>query len=108
MLTAIGLPPGGSSTVHICTQTIRRTTQNKQYIDRVDTDLPFLTSSQLSVSLDKMSCDTQMTNCGNKSNRPQSCLDIGMILCICSYAGVRVNIRNILFQSGRDNIESIE
>jgi len=26
-LTAIGLPPGGSSTVHICTQTINRTTQ---------------------------------------------------------------------------------
>ena len=26
-LTAIGLPPGGSSTVHIYTQTIHRTTQ---------------------------------------------------------------------------------
>jgi len=26
-LTAIGLPPGGSSTVHIYTQTIYRTTQ---------------------------------------------------------------------------------
>jgi len=26
-LTAIGLTPGGSSTVHIYTQTIRRTTQ---------------------------------------------------------------------------------
>jgi len=26
-LTAIGLTPGGSSTVHICTQTIHRTTQ---------------------------------------------------------------------------------
>jgi len=32
LLTAIGLPPGGSSTVHIYTQTIHRTTQNKQYI----------------------------------------------------------------------------
>jgi len=27
MLTAIGLTPGGSGTVHIYTQTIRRTTQ---------------------------------------------------------------------------------
>jgi hypothetical protein len=34
MLTAIGLPPGGSSTVHIYTQTIHRTTQNKQYIEQ--------------------------------------------------------------------------
>jgi len=31
LLTAIGLSPGGSSTVHIYTQTIHRTTQNKQY-----------------------------------------------------------------------------
>jgi len=31
LLTAIGLPPGGSSTVHIYTQTIHRMTQNKQY-----------------------------------------------------------------------------
>jgi len=30
LLNAIGLPPGGSSTVHIYTQTIHRTTQNKQ------------------------------------------------------------------------------
>jgi hypothetical protein len=34
MLTAIGLTPRGSSTVHIYTQTIHRTTQNKQYIER--------------------------------------------------------------------------
>jgi len=32
--TAIGLTPGGSSTVHIYTQTIHRTTQNKQYIEQ--------------------------------------------------------------------------
>jgi hypothetical protein len=31
LLTAFGLPPGGSSTVHIYIQTIHRTTQNKQY-----------------------------------------------------------------------------
>ena len=31
LLTAIGLSPGGSSTVHIYTQTIHRTIQNKQY-----------------------------------------------------------------------------
>jgi hypothetical protein len=30
LLTATGLPPGGSSTVHIYTQTIHRTTQIKQ------------------------------------------------------------------------------
>jgi len=34
LLTAIGLSPGGSSTVHIYTQTIQRTTQNKQYIEQ--------------------------------------------------------------------------
>jgi len=34
LLTAIGLPPGGVSTVHIYTQTIHRTTQNKQYIEQ--------------------------------------------------------------------------
>ena len=34
LLTAIGLPPGGSCTVHIYTQTIHRTTQNKQYIEK--------------------------------------------------------------------------
>jgi len=33
LLTAIGLTPGGSSTVHIYTQTVNRTTQNKQYIE---------------------------------------------------------------------------
>jgi hypothetical protein len=32
LLTAIWLPPGGSSTVHIYTQTVHRTTQNKQYV----------------------------------------------------------------------------
>jgi hypothetical protein len=32
--TAIGLPPGGSCTVHIYTHTIHRTTQNKQYIEQ--------------------------------------------------------------------------
>ena len=31
LLTAIGLSSGGSSTVHIYTQTIHRTIQNKQY-----------------------------------------------------------------------------
>jgi len=34
LLTAVGLSPGGSSTVHIYTQTINRTTQNQQYIDQ--------------------------------------------------------------------------
>jgi len=33
-LTAIGLSPGASSTVHIYTQTVDRTTQNKQYIEK--------------------------------------------------------------------------
>ena len=34
LLTAIGQPPGGSSTVHIYTQTVQGTTQNKQYIEQ--------------------------------------------------------------------------
>jgi len=34
LLTAVGLTPGGSSAVHIYTQTIHRTTQNKQYIEQ--------------------------------------------------------------------------
>ena len=34
LLTAIGLTPGDSSTVHIYTQTVHRTTQNKQYIEQ--------------------------------------------------------------------------
>jgi len=34
LLTAIGLSPGGSSTVHIYTQTIHRTTQSTQTIRR--------------------------------------------------------------------------
>jgi len=32
LLTAVGLAPGGSSTVHIYTQTLHRTTQWKQNI----------------------------------------------------------------------------
>ena len=34
LLTAVRMSPGGSSTVHIYTQTIHRTTQNKQYIEQ--------------------------------------------------------------------------
>jgi hypothetical protein len=34
LLTAIGLSPGGRSTVHIYTQTIHITIQNKQYIEQ--------------------------------------------------------------------------
>jgi len=34
LLTAIRLSPGGSSTVHIYTQTVHRTTKNKQYIEQ--------------------------------------------------------------------------
>jgi hypothetical protein len=34
LLTAIELPTGGSSTVHIYIQTIYITTQNKQYIEQ--------------------------------------------------------------------------
>ena len=34
LLTAIGLLPGGSSTVHIYAQTVHITTQNKQYIEQ--------------------------------------------------------------------------
>jgi len=34
LLTAVGLTPGGSSTVHIFTQTIHRTTQSTETIHR--------------------------------------------------------------------------
>jgi Tfp pilus assembly protein PilE len=34
MSTVIGLTPSGSSTVHIYTKTIHRTTQNKQYTEQ--------------------------------------------------------------------------
>jgi len=34
LLTAIGLSPSGSSTVHIYTQTVHRTIENKQYIEQ--------------------------------------------------------------------------
>jgi hypothetical protein len=34
LVTAVGLTPGGSSTVHIYRQTVHRTTQNKQYIEQ--------------------------------------------------------------------------
>ena len=34
LLTAVGLKLGGSSTVNIYTQTVHRTTQNKQYIEQ--------------------------------------------------------------------------
>jgi hypothetical protein len=34
LLTTVGYPPSGSSTVHIYTQTIHRTTQNKQYTEK--------------------------------------------------------------------------
>ena len=34
LLTAIVLPPGGSSTLHIYTQTINRTIKNPQYIEQ--------------------------------------------------------------------------
>ena len=37
LLTAIGLSPGGRSTVHIYTQTIHRTIRNKQYIEQKQT-----------------------------------------------------------------------
>jgi len=34
LLTAVGLTPGGSSTVHIYTQKIHRSIQNKHYIEQ--------------------------------------------------------------------------
>jgi hypothetical protein len=35
LLTAIELPPGGSGTVHIYTQTIHRTTQSTTFVGRL-------------------------------------------------------------------------
>jgi uncharacterized integral membrane protein len=56
LLTAIGLSPSGSSTVHIYTQTIHRTTQNKQYIEQHNNlgecgPCPVLASYTLAVAL---------------------------------------------------------
>jgi len=34
LLNVIGLSPGGSSTVHVYTHTVHRTTPNKQYIEQ--------------------------------------------------------------------------
>ena len=52
VLTAIGLSPGGSSTVHIYAQTIHRTTQNKQYIKKQY----FRKSAGCAPSLQVLSC----------------------------------------------------
>jgi len=46
MLTAIGLTPGGSSTVHIYTQTIHRTTQWNR-IPRTEQFFPIIMSEEL-------------------------------------------------------------
>jgi len=56
LLTATGLSPGGSSTVHIYTQTIHRTTQNKQYAEQHNNlgecgPWPVLTSYTLAFAL---------------------------------------------------------
>ena len=56
LLTAIGLSPGGSSTVHIYTQTIHRMTQNKQYLEQHNNleecwPCPFLASYTLAFAL---------------------------------------------------------
>jgi hypothetical protein len=56
LLTAIGLSPGGRSTVHIYTQTIYRTIQNKQYIEQHNNLgecglCPFLASFTLAFAL---------------------------------------------------------
>jgi len=56
LLTAVGLSPGDSSTVHIYTQTIHRTTQNKQYIEQHNNlgncgPCPVLTSYTLTFAL---------------------------------------------------------
>jgi len=51
LLTAIGLSPGGSSTVHIYTQTIHGTTQNKQYNLGECGPCPVLTSYTLGICL---------------------------------------------------------
>ena len=37
LLTAVGLSPGGRNTVHIYTQIIHRTIENKQYIEQHNT-----------------------------------------------------------------------
>jgi len=59
LLTAIGLSPGGSSTVHIYTQTIHRTIKNKQYIEQHNNlgecgPYPVLASYTLAMLMDKL------------------------------------------------------
>jgi uncharacterized integral membrane protein len=52
LLTAVGLSLGGSSRVHIYTQTIHRTIQNKQYIEQHNnyrTTQQFRTTQELRV-----------------------------------------------------------
>jgi hypothetical protein len=64
LLTAIGLPPGGSSTVHIYTQTIHRT-QNKQYIEKHNNfGIPVMdrTSRSIPWTTGKWNLSTVITN----------------------------------------------
>jgi hypothetical protein len=65
LLTAIGLPPGGSCTVHIYTQTVHRTTQNKEYVEQQKICSHFLSKQFLNYGIG-------MTNmysvCAKKAN----------------------------------------
>jgi len=51
LLTAIGLTPGDSSTVHIYTQTIHRTTQLTTFVGRIS-------------GIQAQSCQTNWEDCG--------------------------------------------
>ena len=57
LLTAIGLTPGGSSTVHIYTQTIHRKTQSTQTVHRTTQTIHRTTQSTQTIHR-----KTQFTN----------------------------------------------
>ena len=69
-LTAIGMLPGGSSTVHIYTQTIHTTTQRKNYFGRVWT-VPRLCEFYPGICLTTDE-KAQKNLCGGKKNLSQS------------------------------------
>jgi len=63
LLTAIGLSPSGRSTVHIYTQTIHRTIQNKQYIEQhnnilIKAEIKFQEASLLHITVILMKSTT--------------------------------------------------
>ena len=90
LLTAIGLSPGGSSTVHIYTQTIHRTTQNKQYLEQQNNlgdcgSCPVLASYTLAFALQlrKKHGKTSVRVATSKNTRVGTLIVATYLMCIC-------------------------